>query len=77
MVLWVGVREKAGGAFCNFKTTDCFGVAGGAVLCPSQKRDSSHALQVWRSPRVLCQPLSASLLSIPNARMEQVMWGDT
>ncbi|XP_048784538.1 LOW QUALITY PROTEIN: ATP synthase F(0) complex subunit C1, mitochondrial-like [Lagopus muta] len=27
---------------------------------------------VWRSPRVLCQPLSASLLSIPNARMEQV-----
>ncbi|XP_052525761.1 ATP synthase F(0) complex subunit C2, mitochondrial [Tympanuchus pallidicinctus] len=27
---------------------------------------------VWRSPRVLCQPLSASLLSIPSARMEQV-----
>ncbi|XP_032297527.1 ATP synthase F(0) complex subunit C2, mitochondrial [Coturnix japonica] len=27
---------------------------------------------VWRSPRVLCQPLSASLLSKPNAHMEQV-----
>ncbi|NXJ14334.1 AT5G2 synthase, partial [Odontophorus gujanensis] len=26
---------------------------------------------VWRSPRVLCQPLSASLMSIPNTRMEQ------